>query len=520
LIYIDPPFATGMDFAVSSPVGEGKTRRTRARPSIADKAYRDAWGAGVTSYLDMMHPRLKLLRELLAPQGSIFVHLDRRVGPHVRLLLDEIFGPEKFINEIVWCYTGPSSPRMRSFANKHDLIFWYARGDRWTFNVDEVRLPYAESTKRNEGRRTGWTTGDPDLVVKLNPLGKYPEDWWHLHVVAPASPERNGFPTQKPEALLERIIKAASKPGDLVADFFCGSGTTLAVAEKLGRRWVGCDAGRWPIHTARKRLLALDGLKPCEVLHLGKAEWLHWEKRCLCSSASRPSEGKARDRILDLFGAKPAEGFKALQGRRGESLVHVGKLGEKVTPDEVMAALAECAGAGAPELHVLGWDWDPELQPKALEHAARNHVKLVLFQVPREILEAPGARQGDIKFLQLPSVELEVRRAGVLDVEVALKSLSYGAPDLLPEESRSKVARWSDYIDYWAVAWSPGEIFVQDWAAFRTWRDRELPLVSAPHISGKPGPPRGTDARVDRGVVKVVDIFGTESLHSFCAEVL
>jgi hypothetical protein len=209
------------------------------------------------------------MRRLLSPRGTIWVHLDRRAAHRVKLLLDEIFGEDRLINEIAWCYTGPGSPGMRGFSNKHDTLFWYANGPSWTFNVDAVRLPYKESTRRNEGRRTGFTTGNPDLVVVLNPLGKHPEDWWVIPVEAPASRVRTAYPTQKPERLLERILLASSREGDIVADFFSGSGTTLAVAEKLGRRWIGCDSSPFAIHTARKRLLEVPGAGPFEIASAG-----------------------------------------------------------------------------------------------------------------------------------------------------------------------------------------------------------------------------------------------------------
>jgi DNA modification methylase len=264
LIYADPPFLTGADYRSAVEIGDASLEGSRSRLGELPEslAYVDRWSGGLEGYLAMLGERLQAMRELLGPRGTIFVHVDRRAAHHVKLALDAIFGADALINEIVWCYTGPSSPGMRGFANKHDTIFWYRNGPRWTFNVDAVRLPYKESTKRNEGRRTGFTTGDPGLVVELHPLGKHPEDWWVIPVEAPASSRRTSYPTQKPERLLERIVLAASNPGDLVADFFCGSGTTAAVAERLGRRWIACDEQPLAIHTTRKRLLELGGRRP------------------------------------------------------------------------------------------------------------------------------------------------------------------------------------------------------------------------------------------------------------------
>ena len=272
LIYVDPPFATGSDFRIAVEVGGPRPGTRRRGPTVEGIAYRDARGPDLGAYLEALHARLVILRRLLSPRGTIWVHLDRRAAHPAKLVLDEVFGEDRLINEIAWCYTGPGSPGMRGFSNKHDTLFWYANGPRWTFNVDAVRLPYKESTKRNEGRRTGFTTGNPDLVVVLNPLGKHPEDWWAIPVEAPASRVRTPYPTQKPEKLLERILLASSREGDLVADFFSGSGTTLAVAEKLGRRWVGCDSSRFAIHTARKRLLEIPGAGPFEIASAAEAD--------------------------------------------------------------------------------------------------------------------------------------------------------------------------------------------------------------------------------------------------------
>jgi adenine specific DNA methylase Mod len=174
LVYMDPPFATGSDFLVAMEIGEADLRgiRSSRNPPAAEIAYRDSWGSDLGPYLDMLYDRLSGLRPLLAPNGTVFVHVDRRVAHHVKFLLDEIFGEERLINEIVWCYTGPSSPGMKGFANKHDVIFWYANGPSWTFNVDLVRLPYNPSTKRNEGRRTGFTTGEPRSRGQIERPGK------------------------------------------------------------------------------------------------------------------------------------------------------------------------------------------------------------------------------------------------------------------------------------------------------------------------------------------------------------
>src|SRR3989344_2575605 len=242
LIYIDPPFDVGADFSMDVEIGDESFTK---KPSVIEEvAYRDTWGKGADSFIAMIYERLKLMYDLLDEKGSIFVHCDTRVNSYMRLALDEVFGNNNFINEIIWCYTsGGKSSRM--FSKKHDTILFYSKGDNYIFNEDKVRIPYSEKTLANykEGLKGSSFTSD----VKLNELGKIPEDYWNIAVATKSLIENIGYPTQKPEALIERIIKASSNEGDLVADFFCGSGTTLAVAEKLGRKWIGSDLGRFGI---------------------------------------------------------------------------------------------------------------------------------------------------------------------------------------------------------------------------------------------------------------------------------
>jgi adenine specific DNA methylase Mod len=251
LIYIDPPFATGANFAFTTEIGESGEEVLKEQSAIEEKAYRDTWGSGRSSFLDMLGQRLRLMKSLLSARGAIYVHLDYRVGPYVKTILDEIFGEDNFRNEMIWYYSGGGASK-EQWARKHDNIFYYTVGSQWTFNVDDVRQEYkwVDGQKRADG-------SGRDLE-----RGKLPDDVFDLHGIMPWAGEKTGYETQKPEALLERFVKASSNPGDLVADFFCGSGTTLAVAEKLGRRWIGCDLGRWGIHVTRKRLLATRTASP------------------------------------------------------------------------------------------------------------------------------------------------------------------------------------------------------------------------------------------------------------------
>jgi len=226
---------------------------------LEEKAYRDTWGKGLNSYLQMMDERLILMRDLLAENGSIYVHLDWHVGHYVKVMMDEIFGAENFRNEIVWWYKSSVHPQ-KDFQRFHDVILRYSKTDSYIYNMQYD--PYSKATIRRfdkvdgEGKRYKEVMKrGKRFIVYMKDQGLPAGDVWDLPFVIGTSQENLPFPTQKPEALLKRIILASSNPGDLVADFFCGSGTTLAVAEKLGRRWIGCDLSKFAIQGTRKRLL-------------------------------------------------------------------------------------------------------------------------------------------------------------------------------------------------------------------------------------------------------------------------
>ncbi len=247
LIYADPPFFTNRKF--SARVGRGEDSRKPSKWKLVE-GYHDAW-LDLDSYLQFLYERLALMVRLLSPNGTLYLHLDWHADAYARLLLDELFGAGGvFINEIIWTYHGPS-PVRTAFNRKHDTILVYAKGKEYTFNADAVREPYSPNTVTTfkSSRKAGFGK-IPDLE-----RGKVPEDWWYFPVVARLHNERTGYPTQKPEVLLERIIRASSNKGDLVADFFCGSGTTSVVAAKNERKFITSDEAIRAVHTARSRLV-------------------------------------------------------------------------------------------------------------------------------------------------------------------------------------------------------------------------------------------------------------------------
>lgn len=258
LIYIDPPFDSKADYKKKIKL---KGKEVLSDSSVfEEKQYGDIWTND--EYLQFMYERLVLLKELLSDSGSIFIHCDWHRNNQLRCLMDEIFGPDKIINEIVWCYTGPGSPGMKQFNRKHDIIYWYSKGDSWTFNEKDIRIPYKDPNQmpRNAFLSANGNDFSHEAIEEMRKRGRIPDDWWEFSVAARKRIDgvnRMGYPTEKPEPLIERIIKTASNKGDLILDCFMGSGTTQAVALKTGRRFIGADINLGSVQTTTKRLLSI-----------------------------------------------------------------------------------------------------------------------------------------------------------------------------------------------------------------------------------------------------------------------
>jgi site-specific DNA-methyltransferase (adenine-specific) len=286
LIYVDPPFFTNRKFPAR--IGRGEDSRKPAEWQLAE-GYGDSW-RDLDEYIQFLYERFSLMHRLLSPTGSLYLHLDWHADAYARLLLDEIFGPDRLLNEIIWTYHGPS-PIRTAFNRKHDTILSYTKSETYTFNVDAVRIPYDPTTVKTFASSSKAGFGKVPNLER----GKVPEDWWYFPVVARLHNERTGYPTQKPEALLARIIQASSNPGDLVADFFCGSGTTPLVAARHGRRFLASDATFRAIHTTRARLVR-EQTQPFAILTAG--EW---------KSADEPAFRFQRDgqRVVLCSDARP-----------------------------------------------------------------------------------------------------------------------------------------------------------------------------------------------------------------------
>jgi len=557
LIYIDPPFAVGSDFALEVEIGNDEILKESS--IIEEVAYRDTWGKGNDSYIKMIHSRLKLIHQLLAEDGALFLHCDYRTSSLTRIILDEIFGTDSYRNEIIWRKT--NSPKFQStgLGNQYDSIFVYSKSDKSKFSkvfrpFDEKSLkPYsyedergkyrlieieAQGVQRSPNRKQFEFKGRvAPYLYNINQLNEWDQngmiyesgggrfskkqyladmegvlvsDLWVDDGVSPlqgSKPEVTGYPTQKPESLLERVIKFASNEGDLVADFFCGSGTTLAVAERLGRKWIGTDLGRFAIHTCRKRLLQIENCRPFEILNLGNYERQYWSN--ISFGEDLDEDGKISlleyiAFILKLYGATAISGAIYLHGKMKSAFVHVGSVSSPVTVKEIEMCIDETIALQGKELHVLGWEWEMGLIDTLTDFAKAKGIKLIALQIPREVMEAEAARKGQIKFFELSYLESEITKDKNGNYFCTLTDFMIPNSELISPEVRKRVTKWSDYVDYWAVDWDfKNDTFMPKWMDYRTKRDRTLKLKTSPEKIDKPG--------TYKVMVKVVDIFGNDT---------
>jgi adenine-specific DNA-methyltransferase len=575
LIYIDPPFDTGADFSFTATIPkhadseDGEISTFTKEPSILEqKAYRDTWGRGLDSYLAWFYEAVVVLGELLAEDGSLYVHLDWHVGHYAKAVLDEVFGQEACQNEIIWKRTSARSDS-HTYNHIHDVIYLYARG---AFVFNDTYVPHDQDyieTKYTHldsgGRRyrldnmtspnprpnmtyvwrghqppaLGWRYSKetmqrlhdegriwyPDSKEKRPQLIRYLDEssgqpatsvWTDVSPVNSQAGERVNYDTQKPEALLDRIIKASSTEGDIVLDCFVGSGTTSVVAEKLNRRWIACDLGRFAIHTTRKRLLSIPQVRPFVVQNLGKYERQAWQKSQFKGSGGgdntleqqRQREAAYRNFILDLYRATPTTGHTWLHGVKSGRMVHVGAVDAPVTLSDVKAIAREVwksASAGRGERKVaadiLGWEFAFELNETACQVAAESRVDVSFKKIPREVLEKKAVEQGDVKFFELGALSVEPK---LKNRELTLKLTDFVIPiDDVPEEARKAIKHWSQMIDYWAVDWSfKDDTFHNQWQSYRTRRNPQIELF-AKNEYPEPG--------AYKVVVKVIDILGNDT---------
>lgn len=566
LIYIDPPFDVGDDFSLNVQIGENSREEVSKEPSIIEQvAYRDIWGKGSSSYLHMMYERLTLIKELLSDDGSLYLHCDWRVNSYLRSIIDEVFGNQKFRSGICW-KSSPGHSDQSYFGEKQNTILFATKGDKATWNqlyqvYDPEYLDQHYQKRDEDGRRFE----DDNLTAYGLKGGGYEYEWngvtklWRCPIETmrkhekakriyytkngvarykryldemPGSPisdlwtdiprinsqanEKNGYPTQKPEALLERIIKASSDEGDLIGDFFCGSGTTLAVAEKLKRKWVGCDLGRFAVHTARKRLIGIQrdqndlGLpyRSFDIYNLGRYERQWWQNEAL--------EGADEEHlsvVLKFFRAEQITGAPSplIHGRKGTAFVHVDGIDSIFTRDEVSDVAQAVKAAGGKQVHCLAWDFEMDLRQAVTAVEAELGINIRLHRIPREIMEKN--RTEVPPFFEVALLEADPVVKSGKDGKTAEIKLSNFVPSLTEVPSKELEALQEraiesgfDFIDFWAIDfdWSPGQPFNHHWQDYRTRKDRALKTVSDAEFKyDKPGK--------HTACVKVVDVFGCDT---------
>ncbi len=334
--------------------------------------------------------------------------------------------------------------------------------------------------------------------AKGMPVG---DTWTDVKRINQMAKERVGYDTQKPEVLLERIIRSSSDEGSIVLDCFVGSGTTAAVAERLGRRWIAVDIGRFAVHTTRKRLLDIPDCKPFVVANLG-----HYERQVWQQATTGEEVSAYLDFIVELYGAAPLESYVQLHGTLGPRAVHVGSVDAAVSLQEIRDALAEARSASYPALDVLGWEFDMGLHELVQDEARAAGVDLRLRRIPREVMDPRVVASGEYVFHELAYVKVAttIRKRSIA---VTLEDFVLPNPDLVPPSVRGKVKGWSDYVDYWAVDFTygtgeHGDTFHNQWQSYRTRAERRLELTAS-HEYDEPGQ--------HVVLVKVVDIFGNDT---------
>ena len=524
LIYIDPPFDSKADYRTKITLPNGDIE---AKPAVIDQfAYSDTWKNGTVSYLEMLYPRLMLMRDLLSEKGSIYVHIDWHAGHYVKLLLDDIFGKNNMCNEIVWHYVSGNSPT-KDFARKHDVIFRYTKNDTCIFNV-QMR-PKKEGWEKKydqvdeEGNAFKWVNGNK---VYPNSSETPIDDVWDIPIVNPQARENVHYKTQKPEALLERIIKASSNEGSIVADFFGGSGTTATVAEKLGRRWIISDIGKPSCMIMRKRMIDNDA-KP--FLYHAIGDYQREAFMASHDSSLKRVSDLARV-VMNLYGAKPFIGddIPANYGQMGRTLVIVdspNKVTSAATINNAIKARESFMG-GWNKVIVLGWNFSFDIAQK-IQDVDKSHLEVLVIPPDllkllkeknyKDLVESGRVRFSSLQYLTVkkPVVNQSVTEPGKEDLTIELDNYVLLSPDVLPLDDKNKEAIQNviannplDLIEYWSI--DPdydGTTFRSVWQDYRenTANDGDgLRVVRSAKITVEPVKNR-------KICVKAVDVFGFES---------
>lgn len=519
LIYIDPPFDSKADYRtkISLPGTD-----IQQKPTVVEQfAYVDIWEQGTISYLKMIYPRLQLMRELLSDKGSIYIHTDWHVGPYLKLILDEVFGKENFQNEIIWHYIKGASGNDR-FGRKHNTILFYSKSDSKSFNRNAIGIPYNPETlaraQRGEARYNV-------AIEELEDRGKNPGDvWTDIPPLQGNSLENTSYATQKPEKLLERIIKASSNEGDLVCDFFGGSGTTAVVAERLGRRWITCDIGKPASLVMRKRFIDRK-VKPFLCQSIG-----NYQKEAFKSNRRYKYVGDLSQVVLGLYGALPFTPEQANDRNFGymkssRTLVMVDSPNRQTTVATIRRAVkakASLFDGNWDKVVVLGWNFAFDILQAIQKYKA---LKVEVLAIPSDLLDKL-AKKGYKKLIDDRSVHfsslqylaakpLEVRQIGEMDeIVVELDNYVLLSPGNIPlgNKDKEKLQRVVEcdplsLIEYWSI--DPdydGVMFCSIWQDYRenTGNNDSLHCVYKARL-------RVPHKEQRKVYIKAVDVFGFES---------
>ena len=523
LIYIDPPFDVGADFSMDIEIGGDTFTK---KPNVLEElAYRDTWGKGTDSFIAMIYERLVLMRDLLAEDGSIYVHCDWRLNSYIRIILQEIFG--FYRNEIVWqrtTNTGSSKGIANKLSNDTDSIFYFSKSDNPIFN--KQYRPYSEDylsrfkyedekgkfrwqymatysdKKLKELEALGmirWAEGskNPEYKQYMDSLKGIPLNnlWDDIFHINPMALENLSYPTQKPEELLERIIKISSNEGDLVADPFGGSGTMAAVAEKLGRKWIVADLGKFAIHTTRKRMIGVQRLlkkegKPYrafEILNLGKYERQHYigvNPNLREEEKQKQLEEKEKgflELILRAYRAEKVEGFRTFHGKKAGRLVAVGPVNLPVTRLFVEEVILECHQKHITKVDILAFEFEMGLFPNVLDEARAKGIDIVPKYIPAEVFDKRAVEKNQVVFHDVAFVEVKPLVKGnsvamqLTDFSVFYSQDSIATAEAALKDKGSKIVvekgqivkvsknkdgivsrevltqHWTDWVDYWSV---------------------------------------------------------------------
>jgi len=493
LIYIDPPFDVGADFSMNIQIGDDTFTK---RPNILEEiAYRDTWGKGADSFIAMMYERLVLMRDLLAKDGSILVHCDWRVTSYIRLVLDEVFGKENYRNEIVWRYRRWTAGS-KKYQRMHDTLHWCTKSENYLFT--QQFEPFSEKTVVAKYKRKvegGRAVQDKTQLMERKGEGVSKHDVWEIPFIHPVALERLGYPTQKPEELIGTIIEGHSHPGDLIADFFCGSGTTAAVAEKLGRKWIVADLGKFAIHTTRKRMIGVQrklkaegqNYRAFEILNLGKYERQHYIginpnlREAERQKQLEEKETAFLDLILRAYCAEKTDGFATFHGKKTGRLVAVGPVNLPVTRLFVEEVILECRQKHITRVDILGFEFEMGLFPNVLDEARAKGIDIAPKYIPAEVFDKRAVEKNQVVFHDVSYIEVKphVKKNSVA-VELTDFSVFYSQDSIANAEAslknkKSKIVvergqivkvsknvhgivsrevltkKWTDWIDYWAV---------------------------------------------------------------------